>query len=447
VLVSTLVHAPARAEPGAFLVGTAAESIAPSAFGPERIYVGGVIPGPLRPATGNRATTWARAVAISSDEPGSGIILVQIQTQGRFAAYRQGPYGTADAQREVAAATGLPAARIIMGTNHTHADVDELGLWGGAPARILQFIKDQSVKAAISAWNARRPARLSWASTHAPELLQNQSIRQGMDDELRLLVANDPDTGAPIAFVPNWQGHPSIVPGNELHPDWPGILDETLQTRHPGSFSMAMPGDVGHTQSGRQGNTDEEIGVQKATEYATELADRLDAILPDLRPVTAGPVTAAEVFFTEDVTNAFLLGTFYAQADGFIDLYRSHDFPWLQGPNTIGARTFTARVGDVALGAVPGEAYPSIFWGMRDAIDAAETFMMGLAGDTLGYLVSPEEDWALYALDVDDNLLGNVSPSVGDHVMCDLIVGASAVGFALHDVPARCARWRDEPTA
>lgn len=437
---------PANASSGTtYLVGTAKVSIEPTFPNPDgAIYLGGVFPGPLRKADGNWMPTYARAIAISTDEPGSGVILGEIETQGQFAAYRQGPYGLDDIQRDVAAQTGLNPWQIVLGADHTHAGADAIGVWGGVPESYLRLLKDRFEEAVLAAWENRTPATLAWASTTAPDdMLKNQSRYQmEMDYELRVLVARDPATRDPIAFLPNWQGHPSIVPGTKIHPDWPGALNQILESRHPGAFSMTVPGDIGRTQTGQSGNTDEGVGDQKAIAYSARLADLLDAaISTNLHEIAPGPVTSAQVFFTETTTNPLILGLFHGGVNGVSDIYRSKEAPWLQGPAAIGARAFTVRIGDVVLGAAPGEAYPAVRDGLRDFAGASATFFMALAGDQLGYLISPEEDVPLIAADGNDNVAFMVSPTIGDHVMCALIKGAEANGFTSGTVPNTCAPW------
>src|SRR3954454_9866153 len=175
---------------GAFSVGTARVPISPTFPYPDgTIYVGGVIPGPLRPADGNAAPTYARAVAIATPDGRSGVVLASIDIQGAFAAVKQGPYGLDDVQREVAPELGLQPSQIIISSTHTHAGADIMGIWGGSPASYIKQVHDATAVAVRRAWAHRAPARLAWAATHAPDMLVNQSNWQGMDEELRVLVA------------------------------------------------------------------------------------------------------------------------------------------------------------------------------------------------------------------------------------------------------------------
>jgi hypothetical protein len=57
---------------------------------------------------------------------------------------------------------------------------------------------------------------------------------------------------------------------------------------------------------------------------------------------------------------------------------------------------------------------------------------LGLANDQLGYLIAPATYVPVIAAEaaVNDNIIFNVSATIGDHVMCAGIRMAGAVGFA-----------------
>src|SRR4051812_27482872 len=165
---------------GAFSVGTARVAISPTFPYPDgTIYVGGVIPGPLRLADGNAAPTYARAVAISATDGSGGGVLRAIDIQGAVAALQQGPVRLDDRQGEVAPELGLRPEQIIMSSTHTHAGADIMGIWGGSPASYIKVVHDAAAAAVRQAWAGRRQARLAWASTHAADMLDNQSNWQG----------------------------------------------------------------------------------------------------------------------------------------------------------------------------------------------------------------------------------------------------------------------------
>src|SRR5581483_1729292 len=159
--------------------------------------------------------------------------------------------------------------------------------------------------------------------------------------------------------------------------------------------------------------------------------------------VRPGPVETAQVFYKEFVNNPNPLVLEYGNADGLVDLYRSDKPPWLTDGNVVGTRAWVVRIGDIVLGATPGESYSIIHFWLRDYV-RKELFFMGLAGDTLGYLAAPSENIPLYATDVNDNLVVHVSLTVGDHTGCALLTAAKAIGAGRGRTLDRCAQWASD---
>jgi hypothetical protein len=91
----------------------------------------------------------------------------------------------------------------------------------------------------------------------------------------------------------------------------------------------------------------------------------------------------------------------------------------------------------------PGEGFPAIGDGIRSAVPGAqEVFQVGLADDQLGYLIAPLSYVPIIAAEVavNDNIIFNVSPTIGDHVMCSDITLTLRLGFP-GSSPATCAPY------
>ena len=72
-------------------------------------------------------------------------------------------------------------------------------------------------------------------------------------------------------------------------------------------------------------------------------------------------------------------------------LLRSHENPWMVG-NTVRTITSALRVGGVLFSGTPGEGFPAIGTGVRDAVSGEqEVIQLGLANDQLGYLIAPAQ--------------------------------------------------------
>jgi hypothetical protein len=131
-------------------------------------------------------------------------------------------------------------------------------------------------------------------------------------------------------------------------------------------------------------------------------------------------------------------------------LLRSHESPWIVG-QTIRTVTSALRVGSVLFSGTPGEGFYAIGKGVRDAVGTTDpsdgtkarfVIQLGLADDQLGYLIAPVSYVPIIAgeVAVNDNIIFNVSPTIGDHVMCSDISLAIKLGFA-GSSPATCAPY------
>jgi hypothetical protein len=160
VVLVSVGSAPARAEcndtpgvprtvaPATYLVGAAVESInpTPAMIATKQVFLGGyglssgTVGGVVPVMDGRYATgilddgVHSRALAISDGS--KALVLAQIETQGVYAAYKNGPYGIEDIRKDAAAAVkkarpsgpALGAGQIMVDSNHTHAGPDTAGV-------------------------------------------------------------------------------------------------------------------------------------------------------------------------------------------------------------------------------------------------------------------------------------------------------------------------------
>ena len=82
------------------------------------------------------------------------------------------------------------------------------------------------------------------------------------------------------------------------------------------------------------------------------------------------------------------------------------------------------------------------FRDVRKSYGTQEVIQLGLANDQLGYLIAPVSYVPVIAAEVpvNDNIIFNVSPTIGDHVMCSDIGLALKIGFTGGE-PMTCAPY------
>ena len=167
----------------------------------------------------------------------------------------------------------------------------------------------------------------------------------------------------------------------------------------------------------------------------------VDDALSRAQPVR-GPVAAAQGTIREAITGPAVSALFLAGQHAGARLLRSHENPWVVG-QTIRTITSALRVGGVLFAGTPGEGFPAIGDGVRNAVKGAqEVIQLGLANDQLGYLIAPARYVPIIAgeVAVNDNIIFNVSPTIGDHVMCSDIQLSLSLGF-LGSAPPECAPY------
>lgn len=198
VCLSLVVLAPAAApatehgEPsGGLLVGADARSIVPDRDGDgepdlERIYLGGFGLGPYRvfdpdyepvayvgpenrPAEGvDPLGIWVRSIAFGNAR-GETVVVQSLDLQGFFLGFKGCDCGVAAIQAGFEAATGVPAANLLVHATHQHAGPNVLGHQGGVPSWYLEQIRDRAIDSATAAVAALEPASLGAGTVHTPQ--------------------------------------------------------------------------------------------------------------------------------------------------------------------------------------------------------------------------------------------------------------------------------------
>lgn len=452
-----------RSRAHGWLVGFDKESVDPT---PDQlaagVHLGGYGLGPTRTSTGPLVPgehIYARALAISNKR-GQTLLLADIENQGTFAAYKQGPYGIWDMRQEVSRHLHLPVEDIVVNSDHSHAGPDLIGLWGGVPVSYLQLVYSRTVAALETAYTNRQEADLE-LGTDTPVMpdpatggylpgtatpgeyfdhsqfgpdTQTGYPDDRVDTQLRVLQAYD-DAGHPLGTLINYAAHATVMGGGNTgySADWPGRVATATEQALGEPVAVTMPADVGRTQPPRPCSKDcsDVDKLDTWTRLFTPWV--LDAVAKAV-PVTGNQVASEEVLTREAGTNPALLGVSFsgeAPVRG-VGAYRSATPPWISG-TVIGTFVSAHRIGDVLLTANPGEAYPDIRFALLTAFKTPPqaAFTFGLANDQLGYLIAPasEYGWITTSQPGNDNSFFNVSVQYGDHIYCTQLAETRALGF------------------
>jgi len=254
--------------------------------------------------------------------------------------------------------------------------------------------------------------------------------------------------------------------------DWVSTLSNYVEREYPGAKAVTIVGDVGRTQP-----NDRSCVVDAAhpgrfleplsrvwtpydvdprahdscpiSQFARRVKAWMDKAVRTERTITSPGVDFRELFIRDASDSPVLFGANYGGDIVGVPIDRGITPPYLNG-TVLGTWVGAYRIGDLLMLASPGEAYPNVLEGVLAAVHTTRpTWLFGLANDQLGYLISPFPDGypepvRQSLLDGDphdpttwgpdpignDNFSFNVSPTIGDHVMCTMIKGAGMLGFA-----------------
>jgi hypothetical protein len=469
-------------------VGLASRSINPDpdgTFDGERVYLGGYGIGGgglVGDQIGGRHATGilgegpsVRAFTVTDDE-GNTFAIADIETQGWFAATKNGPYGLIDMRKAVEAATegALPAESVVIQTDHSHGGADSIGVWGGVPDAYMEFMKNQTVDAIVEAFETRQRGTLWYGTAPGRDLLSNQfdydKANEVVDSDVRVLQARDGE-GVPFATMLNFSAHSTVLGSGNTHitGDWPQRANPMMEQRFGGK-AMTVVATLGRTQPADRGCHDgtltgDDRELCTLDDYAGRVVDRAAEAIANAEELKGDPIVAARSYLVEDVSsNAILLGALYAGSGIGVPINRAMTPPWLAG-NVLGSITASARIGDILMSSGPGEMYPQITLKVADTVPARGHMVAGLANDQLGYLIAPYEAYpepvkrsffergdevvpvgAPSPID-NDNYFFNVSHTMGERVTCSLLRGAGEVfdaGSTYRDSYERCLTFPND---
>ena len=466
----------AVATPG-YKVGAATADISPVGtinLGGFGLGDGTVVPDAIvgRGGRGQTRGERIRSRATVIDDGTTAIAIANIETQGYFAAYQDGPFGLQAMAAEVAKAIPrLPVGNILIASDHTHSGPDTIGAWGGVSEAYFTSIKNKTVAAIKQAYARRSFADLKAGHSDASDLIYNQACTEalnqsktpdypgpeacpvpGKDGLFRVLQATAPSGKVLLTFAA-FAAHATGGGAEGVHGDWPQFLSDAMTTRYGGT-GLAMVGALGGTQPCRTAcaftkpsNPGYNLPNRKAA-YLANYGAHVQAALASALPVR-GPVAAKQGFIREAITGPTVNALFTAGEYAGARLLRNHEAPWVNGP-TIRTVVAAMRIGDVAVIGTPGEGFPRIGQDVRDALgtSAREVIQLGLANDQVGYLIAPASYFPVIAAEapVNDNIIFNVSPTIGDHVACADITLALSLGFKGAS-PAQCAPYTVQDAA
>ncbi|MBK8294201.1 MAG: PKD domain-containing protein [Solirubrobacterales bacterium] len=389
-------------DPAVFDVGAASANINPDT--PQ--YPGGY-GYKVDPFTTTNDDLEVRAFVVGKGE--NAAVFVSADLVGWFAAYNGAnlePYGIDRTRERIATALNaqgynIDRKSVIISSTHTHAAPSVVGIWGTPDAAYLKKVGDGAVQAAADAATAAKPSEIwSGVGNIRSFVWQNgQGTNHpdgfAVDEELPIMWARDPETGATNALYANVPNHPDQFNGKDnmaFSADWPGYTRRALDKLNGGT-SVVAAGTLGRQEPPGSIKTYDEVEAQG--EY---VVNQIQRTMANATPLTSDTIAGTEAYMqTPADNNELILGMdLYAPPEGVcIDLYsictipRSIEPPYLVDgtpDKLIGTYIPSVRIGDLMYTSNPGEAFPEVNDAIRNSVtNDRHTTVVGMSNDMLGY--------------------------------------------------------------
>ncbi len=242
-----------------------------------------------RPATEKLDDLWAKALVLE-DSQGNRAVLITMDLVGI------GQNVSRDVCKRLEAEYQLPRAAIALSTSHTHSGPVVRGnlaplyaLDDDQTRRVQEYaeqLTDKLVQVVGDALKNLAPSRLSYANgiatfavnrrnnvePNVPELRASQTLLGPVDHDVPVLAIHGAD-GKLRAVVAGYACHATVLSGYQVSGDWPGVAQNEIERRHPGTIALYWAG-CGADQNPLPRRT-----IEMLNQHGHEFADAVDAAL------------------------------------------------------------------------------------------------------------------------------------------------------------------------
>jgi hypothetical protein len=392
-------------EPALFRVGAAVVDVTPTT----PLYIGGY--GKQTLVSESHDALEVRAFVVAKGD--KAVAFVIVDSTGWFAEYQGAEAGlgtlgarTLAAQKLVEQGFDADRSAVMVSTTHVHAAPTITGIWGTSTATpeakaYLKRVRDAVVQAVDQAAGQLRTSELWTATGNVRSFVwqngQGTNHPDGfpVDEQMPVLWARDPATGATNALYVNVPNHPDQFDGagqKQFSADFPGYVRHKLDATIGGT-SVIASGTLGRQEP--PGSDPTYAEVERQGQYVT---NAVMLALSQARPLTDDTLGSAESFMSTTADNAGLLGLMQANVaygpicspafGGNCTIPRAFVSPWFENstPKKLGTWVTSIRVGSLLYVSNPGESFAEVNEAIRDGVlDASAVNVVGLAGDFLGY--------------------------------------------------------------
>lgn len=286
-----------------------------------------------------------------------------------------------------AALPGLDPEHIIVSSTHSHSGPDVVGLWGEHELssgrdpvymdRLITAVATQISTAAASL----KPATLRLASgMHDLPWVQNVTEPGLLDKQMGVLQFLDAEQMT-IATLTNFACHPTVLDAisDKVSSDYVAGFYRVMSDHLAGEHLFLQGAIGGWVQPDRSGPETEPARFQLANSYGADVAHASLTLLLSAEEDAAPDLAAQRREFVVPLKNP-----------GFASLLEAGVLSRSLESGAIRTETAWIEIGDAVLMTHPGETSPQYSLDTRTLIGRHHSFVLGLTGDALGYILKPE---------------------------------------------------------
>lgn len=341
---------------------------------------GGV--GPSEPAARREGDLTVRAVVVADGD--TRVALASVDFLG---------FPAILGDRARARVAGIPPENIIIAATHTHsapdpyAFPDERGQTG-ADLAYLRSVADRLADAINEASVRLQPVRLKVATGEVKGRVAYNAYAEALFDPRCGVIQWVAADGAVVATLVNYAVHPEVLGSRQgiCSPDLVGPLYDRL-SQQGGGFGIFFNGALGGmVTADNRGPDGRDVSTwAECVRIGTRLADEALRIIREAPLQTEPDLECRSRMVRFPVESPVLRAVLRGSPMG----YRT------EADGTLATRLNLVRLGEARLLTVPGEALPNIGAYLKRRMRGGHPFLLGLANDAFGYLLT-REDWGAF---------------------------------------------------
>jgi Neutral/alkaline non-lysosomal ceramidase, N-terminal len=283
------------------------------------------------------------------------------------------------------AASALPGLRpehILVSSTHTHSGPDVVGLWGpdemtsGRDQAYVDLLIKTAVDQVVAAGDRLKPVQLRVASgEHDLGWVTNVTEPELIDRQMGVLQFVGSD-GLAIATLVNFACHPTVMDAasDQVSSDYVGGFYSAMAKAVPGEHLFLQGAIGGWVQPDKRDQS-----FSRAEGYGEAVAAKALELLKSADSDPTPRLRAARQEFLVPLENP-----------GFNALLEAGVLRRTLEEGRLRTEVALLEIGPAVLVTHPGETSPQHGLDTRALIGRRHSFVLGLTGDALGYILKPE---------------------------------------------------------